>query len=601
MTTASTTRNIYIVEDRSCWISTPEGFDPEQDLVLTFDFSLWHLIRSMGGRAEFLDSLSTQAENQSNNFVIQNYLRHWYLDENGEDIFRHQNINFGPSLLLEIWNDVVDEVRLSLCLSVVSNTSFEKLFLISPSERLQNFVSDMGISAEVHNADRDLGSAVYYFPIQQWLNSKFSHSSPLLRFSEFVLNKRAQGVFVLLRLGILGTKKKNIFIHEYHPTRDILSHFQQSRNYRVFQGDISRSRGIKGLLLRDIPIPLYGRPSDYTRKSEELARDFLSRSSSSIVTTNGQDLTLRVKDLIYRRLNTVLPKYLQSLSSISRNFNTMNLSLIVLISNLGRIPSLLHCVSRGSDIPSYLVINGMLLSDFTDDSKMATHINAYSESIKDNYFSQQRNVFALGDPRMDRYAKIRRKAPERDRPVVTIGTSGFNPVDLNSNLAVEFQFLAEVLTAMQEATHGNFQPRVVLKCRENNYKHQYQSFVSEYFSSMEVDITSEVSIDEVLSKSDLYISISSQTIFQAAAMGVRTIYHQSDRELMHTPFDGKSEIITTSDVSSLRDALRDFASGSSRFDLFLDKSVLEKYIGPLDGHNLRRNLDFIENLVTRNG
>ena len=601
MTTASTTRNIYIVEDRSCWISTPEDFDPEHDLVLTFDFSLWHLIRSMGGRAEFLDSLSTQAENQSNNFVIQNYLRRWYLDENVEDIFIHQNINFGPSLLLEIWNDVVDEVRLSLCLSVVSNTSFEKLFLISPSERLQNFVSYMGISAEVHHADRDLGSAVYYFPIQQWLNSKFSHSSPLLRFSEFVLNKRAQGVFVLLRLGILGTKKKNIFIHEYHPTRDILSHFQQSRNYRVFQGDISRSRGIKGLLLRDIPIPLYGRPSDYSRKSEELARDFLSHSSSSIVTTNGQDLTLRVKDLIYRRLNTVLPKYLQSLSSINRNFNTMNLSLIVLISNLGRIPSLLHCVSRGSDIPSYLVINGMLLSDFTDDSKMATHINAYSESIKDNYFSQQRNVFALGDPRMDRYAKIRRKAPERDRPVVTIGTSGFNPVDLNSNLAVEFQFLAEVLTAMQEATHGDFQPRVVLKCRENNYKHQYQSFVSEYFSSMEVDIASEVSIDEVLSKSDLYISISSQTIFQAAAMGVRTIYHQSDRELMHTPFDGKSEIITTSDVSSLRDALRDFAWGSSRFDLFLDKSVLEKYIGPLDGHNLRRNLDFIENLVTRNG
>lgn len=601
MIIASTTRNIYIVEDRKSWIGTPENFDFEQDLVLTFDFSLWHLIRSMGGRAEFLDSLSTQAENQSNNFVIQNYLRHWYLDGNGEDIFRYQEIDFGPSLLLEIWNDVVYEVRLALCLSAVSNTSFEKLFLISPSEKLQDFVTYMGLSAEVHHADRDLGSAVYYFPIQEWLKSKFSHSSFLLRFSELVLNKRAQSVFLLLRLGILGTKKKNIFIHEYHPTRDILSHFQKNRDYRVFQGDISRSRGIKGLLLRDIPIPLYGRPNDYTRKSEELVKDFFSRSSSRIVTTTGQDLTVRIRDLICKRLISVLPNYLRSLSSINRNFSAMNLNLIVLISNLGRIPSLLHCVSRRSDIPSYLIINGMLLSDFTDDSKMATHINAYSESIRDNYFSQQGNVVALGDPRMDRYAKVPSKAPERNRPVVTIGTSGFNPVDLNSNLAVEFQFLAEVLTAIQLETNGGFQPRVVLKCRENNYKHQYQSFVSEYFSSMEVNLSSEVSIDAVLSKSDLYISISSQTIFQAAAMGVRTVYHQSDREVMHTPFDGKSEIITTSDVPSLRSALRDFASGSSKFDLFLEKSILEKYIGPLDGRNLYRNLDFIENLVTRNG
>jgi len=601
VTIASATRNIYIVEDRSCWIRMPENFDLEQDLVLTFDFSLWHLIRSMGGRAEFLDSLSTQAENQSNNFVIQDYLRHWYQDGNGEDIFKYQNINFGPSLLLEIWNDVVDEVRLALCLSVVSNTLFERLFLISPSERLQDFVSYMGLSAEVHNVARDLSSTVYYFPIQKWLNSKFSHSSLLLRLSEFLLNKRAQSVFVLLRLGFLSTKKKNIFVHEYHPTRDILSHLQRNNNYRVFQGDISRSRGIKGLLLGDIPIPLYGRPDDYTRKAKELAEDFFSRSSSGIVTTTGQDLTIRIRNLISKRLIGVLPKYLQSLSSINRNFNAMNLDLIILISNLGRIPSLLHCLSSGSDTPSYLVINGMLLSDFTDDSKFATHINAYSESIRDNYFSQQRNVVALGDPRMDRYAKIPSKAPERNRPVVTIGTSGFNPVDLNSNLAVEFQFLAEVLTAIQFETNGDFQPRIVLKCRENNYKHQYQSFVSEYFSSMEVDLSSEVSIDAVLSKSDLYISISSQTIFQAAAMGVRTIYHQSDRELMHTPFDGKSEIISTSDVSSMRITLRDFASGSSKFDLFLDKSVLEKYIGPLDGRNLQRNLDFIENLVTRNG
>ena len=601
MTTASTTRNIYVVEDRSCWISTPENFDPEQDLVLTFDFSLWHLIRSMGGRAEFLDSLSTQAENQSNNFVIQNYLRHWYLDENGEDIFRHQNTNFGPSLLLEIWNDVVDEVRLSLCLSVVSNTSFEKLFLISPSERLQNFVSYMGLVHEVHNVKKDFNTVVYYFPIQQWLDSKFAHSSLRLRVSEYVLNKRAQGIFVLLRSGILNTKKKNIFIHEYHPTMDLLTHFQKKSDCRVFQGDISRARGFRGLLLKDLPIPLYGRSNDFIKKSEELADDFMSNSGARIITTTGQDLTVRIRSLIHKRLIDTLPRYLQSLSSIKRNFNAMNLDLIVLISNLGRIPSLLHCVAQDSGTPTFLIINGMLLSDFMDEAKRSDFINSYSTSIRDNYFSQQDNVFALGDPRMDKYIDSRRNVTVTNRPVITIGTSGFNPVDLNSNLAVEFQFLSEVLTAIKLETKSDFLPRVILKIRANNYKHQYQSFVDEYFSMMAVEITKENSIEEVLSKSDLYISIYSQTLFQAAALGVPTIYHKSDRELMHTPFDGKSELVTTSDISSLCNAIRDFSKDSSRFDLFMERKVLEKYIGPLDGLNLQRNSNFIENLLTQNG
>ena len=243
----------------------------------------------------------------------------------------------------------------------------------------------------------------------------------------------------------------------------------------------------------------------------------------------------------------------------------------------------------------------MLLSDFMDEAKRSDFINSYSTSIRDNYFSQQDNVFALGDPRMDKYIDSRRNVTVTNRPVITIGTSGFNPVDLNSNLAVEFQFLSEVLTAIKLETKSDFLPKVILKIRANNYKHQYQSFVDKYFSVMAVEITKENSIDEVLSKSDLYISIYSQTLFQAAALGVPTIYHKSDRELMHTPFDGKSELVTTSDISSLCNAIRDFSRDSSRFDLFMERKVLEKYIGPLDGLNLQRNSNFIENLLTQNG
>ena len=44
-------------------------------------------------------------------------------------------------------------------------------------------------------------------------------------------------------------------------------------------------------------------------------------------------------------------------------------------------------------------------------------------------------------------------------------------------------------------------------------------------------------------------------------------------------------------------ALNDFQKGSDRFDPFLDRGVMEKYVGPLDGGNLERNLSFINTLI----
>jgi hypothetical protein len=38
-------------------------------------------------------------------------------------------------------------------------------------------------------------------------------------------------------------------------------------------------------------------------------------------------------------------------------------------------------------------------------------------------------------------------------------------------------------------------------------------------------------------------------------------------------------------------------ASTSRFDKFLERDVMEKYIGPLDGKNTKRNLDFIYHLL----
>ena len=75
------------------------------------------------------------------------------------------------------------------------------------------------------------------------------------------------------------------------------------------------------------------------------------------------------------------------------------------------------------------------------------------------------------------------------------------------------------------------------------------------------------------------------------------IYYKKDKEFLDPPFDKKSELVTVDSVNDLKQAFLEFKQTSPRFNAFLDKSVMEKYIGPLDGKNLERNLDFIYGLL----
>jgi spore coat polysaccharide biosynthesis predicted glycosyltransferase SpsG len=105
---------------------------------------------------------------------------------------------------------------------------------------------------------------------------------------------------------------------------------------------------------------------------------------------------------------------------------------------------------------------------------------------------------------------------------------------------------------------------------------------------------------EVLQKSDFYISIYSQTLFEASCLGVPVLYYKNDTELMDTPFNGRSELVTVYTVKEIIQAFYDFKNKHERYDAFLDRKVMEKYIGPLDGNNLKRNVDFIYNLLDKN-
>jgi spore coat polysaccharide biosynthesis predicted glycosyltransferase SpsG len=183
------------------------------------------------------------------------------------------------------------------------------------------------------------------------------------------------------------------------------------------------------------------------------------------------------------------------------------------------------------------------------------------------------------------------------KPVIGIGTSGFNPLDMNSYVAVEFEFMYEVLTSFKELKDEGQLFSILIKVRLNGVLDQYKSFVQEYFPDLEIDLLREVPMIDVLEKTDLYISIYSQTLFEASCLGIPVIYYKKDKEYLDAPFDGKSELVTVNTVHGLKQAFIDFKNAHTRFDGFLDRSVMEKYIGPLDGNNTSRNLDYIYGLL----
>jgi CDP-glycerol glycerophosphotransferase (TagB/SpsB family) len=172
---------------------------------------------------------------------------------------------------------------------------------------------------------------------------------------------------------------------------------------------------------------------------------------------------------------------------------------------------------------------------------------------------------------------------------------------MNSYLAVEFEFLFDVLQALRIVKDRGISLRVVIKVRSNGYREQYEQFCREYFPGLVDDIADKVPIKDILEQTDFFISIYSQTLFEASCLGIPCVYYKKDDEIKDPPFDGHSELVTVFDVDGLVKAFFDFQAGNKRFGAFLDKSVMERYVGPLDGKNLERNLTFVHELLAKDG
>lgn len=587
-------RNIFILDSRNWFASCQDKFDPTTDLVLTYDLALKHEIASMGGQAFYVDHLIDNQAMQENNFLIYDFFRTWHFDAEDKDIFTYKGVPFGFSFRIEFWNDFVFYVRARLCLEKLRDLKFTSLFVGTKLGLIESILDEMQIGYSQVQPLQNSQFSSYYFPIHRWMDEHIRANGLKAK----ILNLLIWGSGTLLfwhdRLCQLIKRKPAVFVQQYHPTRQILSCLEKNKKLRTVLVTISKSAPFS----RYIPIRL--RPKKFQAIAEKLMATFRSKRNAKLILSNGIDVSESIYKIIDKKISSLMSYAISTLDSIIYYLDKNPIHLEVLTSNIGDTVTLLDCVCKAKGIPSYMIINGILGNEFLDEAKYATVINAYSTSIKANYFRGMNNIVCLGDPRMDNYPVLKQpRIINREFPTITIGASGHNNTDLNSYVAVEFDFIFDVLQALSQIKKQGQKIHVIIKVRPNGYIEQYRNFTNEFFPGLVDEIVDNVTMSAVLEKTDFYISIYSQTHFEASCLGIPCLYYKKDNEVIYPPFDGKSELVTVGCVDDLVEAITDFRSGHSRFDPFLNRVVMEKYIGPLDGKNLERNLNFIYDLLSK--
>ena len=592
-------RNIYILESRNYWSHCAEAFVPDQDLVLTFDFGLKREIEGLGGTAFYVDSLCSPDEMQKNNFLASEFFKKWHYDKTGNDIFTAQGVPFGFAFRIEIWSEYLYYVRLRANLEQLRTFKFHTISIGEENGSVSNILKEIGLRFEIINKKVASHQAVYFFDIHKYSHDAL-HGNSIKSIARNTLMATLSNIRFYSDI-IFNSKPtlKTVYAHIYHPTKHIVSHLLKDVNFRVVTSNFSGGKGFKKYYNQRL-IPIRGRKEKFEMNAELLLNNFRKKCSARLILSDGTEITAGVYKVIDYQIKTRVSEALRILNSVLIYIEKHPIHLEIMMANLGLVQTIVDCVLKTRGIPSYLIINGLLGSKFCDEGKYATFINCYSESMHQYYFEDAANVMCLGDPRMDGYVssnKNNTKLINRLNPTISIGTSGFNNIDLISHVAVEFDFMFDVLTSLQELKHEGHSFSIVIKVRPNGVLEQYKSFVAEYFNDLEIKLLRTVPMAEVLQKTDLYISIYSQTLFEASCLGIPVIYYKKDKEFLDPPFDRKSELVTVESVNDLKQAFLDFKQTSPCFDAFLDKSVMEKYVGPLDGKNLERNLGFIYGLL----
>ncbi len=587
---------VFIVENMGLWETNPYDYDINNDLVLTYDFGVYHKVRSLGGKSLFVDHIEYPDVLERYNYLVNDFLMRWHYDKNGKDIFEYKRCEIGNVFRLEIWNDIVYYCRLFANLNVLRSIRYKDLYIGVKDPYLHQAVARHGYTFRVWSSESCYGPQEYYFPIFRWLEAALfpkgiSHliRSFLRRILETML-----AVSDIMRL--TRRSPKDIYVQNYYPTRPVIKRMQLDGRFNI----IADTQLSVGNIFNQRTLPSFRAPlSVHKKEAERLIEGFKSRKHA-VLRIADTDIEDDLYGLILKKVSRMLPHYLRYSEEIDKFLSVRDVSLLVPTGNVGAKNCLMLNKCRDRGIKSFLIINGLLMNSFMHEAKEADYINSYSESIKTNYFKGGDNVMALGDPRMDAYPPVTRSV-NRVFPEIMIGTAGYCSVELNTFLACDFEFLFETLSALNEVKGTGKKMRIVLRVRADGYEGIYSRFIKQYFPGLEVEYRKEGSFADAARTADLYISIGSQTLFEASCLGIPVIYHKNDTQLLHKPFNGNSELVTSFSVRDLKEKVVAFYEGSRIFDPFLDRNIMERYVGPLDKNSLQRNIDLIYTLANGKG
>jgi hypothetical protein len=580
--------NIYIVEDRNYWESCKPLCNRKDDLVLCIDFGLKKQLTEEGYHVEYVDHYQPKETFRELNVQMHQFLHKWHLDKQDKPMLMYKGYNIGDAMLLNILNDITFFSHFFINFIGLKNLYQGSLF-IATNQEIEEIFQETKIPFSRVQKLTTSSFNTYWFNVSQWMNEKVK----LITIRRRVKNLIAYLIDIFF--GIADKfRNKNlvyIYIHSYFTTFPIISWMAGVNSIQPVKENYS---GISKLLNE--------RRVFYRnwRSSKNKVPEIYNYYASS-VKREWKIAEYDIAKILYQRIdNTVSEKIKNSIDIIEsqeKYFSKRILKLMIPVTNLGMSNRLLMQYCFQQQIPVYLIINGLLTLSFWNDARDSTWINCYSDSIRKDYFNNIKNALPLGDPRMDSYYQAKQRALNYEKPHIVVGTSAFNPLDLNSYLSVEFDFVFDILNTLYQLKQNGREFTVSLKVRSNTYAQLYYQLVDEFFSDMKIKIYEQEPFYNIITMADLYITFYSQTVFEASCLGIPVIYYKNDTQESNQPFDGKSELVTANTTDDLFNYVTDFYEKRDTFNEFKLREVMQKYVGPLDGKNTSRNIEFIETLL----
>jgi hypothetical protein len=584
--------NVYIIENRNQWHSVFEIYNCNTDLVLCFDFGLKKELEDSKCQVEYLDHLESCEILNKYNLQLQEFLNNWYKKNKKESILFYKDIEFGNAMLLDIISDITIFSRLFFNIIKLKSCRYQNLYVSKESKIIIQVLDFINIKHCKLNLQISTTKTNYVFPINEWLNSTIN-GNQLIKILKNIY-AYFQFHFNILLNSIFYGNIKSIYVQNYHPTTPIIKVLLSKKKYNLILNDFNFNFGFLSLFKQN---KIYNFFKIRNKNDEKIIIENFSKSITYTWIHDQYDLGSELYKIIQKKLKTELPHYLSTIKNVKWFFSKMPISLAIPVTNLWFENRIIMNYCKTYNIPIFFIANGLLNNPLLNEGKDSNYVNCYSQVCKEDYFNNSNNVFSLGDPRMDFYSELSAKYIDRTTPIIIIGAAGYDPTDLNSYFSFEFDFLYDILKTISNLNEIGYKNKLLLKVRANGYNKLYENFCFEYFPKLEIEIIQNTPFSTIIKKADLYISFYSQTIFEASSLGIPVIYFKKDTQEIFRPFNFNGDLVTAKNSEDLFSKISLFYENHHTFNKIIDRKLLEFYIGPLDGNNCKRNINFIEKIL----